>query len=92
MGPSDPHFPLSDGSVHGAQFLSHVQLLVTPRTLAHQAPLFMGFSRQKYWIGLPFPTLAGLPHPGIQPASLASPTLAGEFFTIVPSGKPHPLM
>ena len=48
----------------------------------------MGFFRQEYWSGLPFPTLGGLPNPGIEPASLVSPVLAGEFFTTEPPGKP----
>ena len=46
-----------------------------------QAPLSMGFSRQEYWSGLPCPPSGDLPDPGIEPASLMSPTLAGEFFT-----------
>ena len=53
----------------------------TPRTVAHQAPLSLGFSRQEYRIGLPFSFPGGLPHPGIKPASLRSPALAAEFFT-----------
>ena len=52
-----------------------------PQTIAYQAPLFMGFSRQKYWSGLPFPPPGDLPHPGTEPTSLVSPALAGEFFT-----------
>ena len=44
----------------------------TPRTVARQAPLSMGFSRQEYWSGLPFPLLGGLPNPGIEPAFPAS--------------------
>ena len=58
-----------------------------PWTVALQAPLSIEFSRQEYWSGLPFPTLGHLPNPGIKPVSLASPTLAGRFFTTVPSGK-----
>ena len=53
--------------------LSHfscVGLLVTLWTVARQAPLSMGFSRQGYWSGLPFPSPGDLPHPGIKPASL----------------------
>ena len=46
--------------------LSHGQLFVTPRTAARQAPLSMGFSRQEYWSGWPFPPPGGLPHPGIK--------------------------
>ena len=60
---------------------SHVQLFATPWTVACQAPLSMGFSRQEYWSGLPFPSLGDLPNPGIEPTSLTSPALAGGFFT-----------
>ena len=48
--------------------LSHVRLFVTAWTLAHKAFLFMGFSRQKSWSGLPFPSPGDLPDPGIEPA------------------------
>jgi len=48
---------------------SHVQLFATLWTVAHQAPLSMGFSRQEYWGGLPFPSLGDPPHPGIKPMS-----------------------
>ena len=67
-----------------AWVLSHfssVQLFVTLRTVAHQAPLSMGFSRQEYWSGLPCPPPGDLPDPGIEPVSLMSPALAGVFFT-----------
>ena len=50
---------------------SRVQLLETPRTVAHQAPLFMEFSRQEYWNGLPFPSPGDLPDPGMQPGPSA---------------------
>ena len=50
-------------------------------TIAHQAPLPMEFSRQKYWRGVPSPTPGDLPEPEIEPESLASPALAGGFFT-----------
>ena len=46
-------------------------LLVTPRTLAYQAPLSMGFSRQEYWSGLPFPSPGGLLNPGTEARSPA---------------------
>ena len=59
---------------------SHVQLSVTLCTVAHQAPLFMGFSRQ-YWGRLQCPPPGDLPDPGVEPMSLTSPTLAGGFFT-----------
>ena len=54
---------------------------VTPWTIALHASLFMGFSRQKYWNGLPLPTPRDLPDSGIKPSSLVSPVLAGGFFT-----------
>ena len=50
-----------------------------PQTIAHQAPLSMGFPRQKYWSGLTFPSPGDLPDPGMEPVS---PALAGGFFTI----------
>ena len=71
-----------------AQLFSHVRLFVTLWTVALQASLSMGFSRQKYWSGLPFPSLGDLPSPKIEPPSLVSPTLAGGFFTTGPPGKP----
>ena len=70
-----------------ASVLSHfrrVRLPVTPWTIAHQAPLCMGFSRPEYWSGLPWPPPRDLPSPGIKPASLA---LAGGFFTAASPGK-----
>ena len=60
---------------------SPVWFLVTPWTVAHQPPLSMGFSGQEYWNGLPFPSPRDLPDPGVEPAFLTSPALAGEFFT-----------
>ena len=56
-------------------------------TIALQAPLSMGFPRQEYWSGLPFPSPGDLPDPGIKPVFLMSPALAGRFFTASPSGK-----
>ena len=53
----------------------------------HQAPLSMGVSRQEYWSGLPFPIPGDLLNPGIEPTSLASPALAGVFFTTAPPGE-----
>ena len=58
--------------------LSHVRLFVTPRTVAHQAPPSMGFSRQEYWSGLPFPSPGDLPDPGIKPGSTALQADAAE--------------
>ena len=51
--------------------LSHVQLFQTPRTVAHQALLSVGFSRQEYWSGLLFPSRGDLSNPGIEPVSSA---------------------
>ena len=61
--------------------LSHVRLFATPWTVAHQAPLPLGFSRQEYKSRFPFPTTGDLPNPGIKPEFLVSPALAGGFFT-----------
>ena len=63
------------------QSLSRVQLSETPWTVAHKAPLSMEFPRQEYWSELPFPTPGDLPNSGIKHVSLASPALAGGFFT-----------
>ena len=60
----------------------------TSWTAAHEAPVSTGFHRQEYWSGLPFPTSGDLPHPGIEPESLASLALAGGFFTTASPGKP----
>ena len=59
--------------------------LVTPWTVANQAPLSIQFPRQEYWSGLPFPSPGDLPDPGGKPAS---PAMAGGFFTAEPPGKP----
>ena len=64
--------------------LSHVPLFVTPWTIACQAPLSMGFPRQEYWSGLPFPPPGDLPDPGIEPKSPVACALAGRFFTAKP--------
>ena len=61
--------------------LSRVQLFATPWTAAHQAPLSMGFSRQEYWSGLPFPSPEDLPDPGIEPRSPALQADAGRAAT-----------
>ena len=62
---------------------SRVQQFVTPWTVARQAPLSMGFSRQEYWSGFPFPLPGDLPDPGIKPAS---PVLQADS---LPRGKTH---
>ena len=60
---------------------SHVRLFVTLWTVAYQAPLSMGFSRQECWSGLPRPPPGDLPDLRLEPASLTSPALAAGFFT-----------
>ena len=67
--------------------LSFVWLFVTPWTVAFQAPLSMGFSRQTYWSGFPFPSPVDHPVPGIEPTSLMSPALADELFTSIATRK-----
>ena len=62
-----------------------LNVFLTPWTLAYQAPLSVGFSRQEHWSGLPFSSPGGLPNPGLKPKSSA---LAGGFFTNEPRGKP----
>ena len=64
--------------------LSRVRLFVTPWTVAHQARLSMGFSRQECWSGLPFPSPGDLPDPGIEPRS---PALQAHTLTSEPPGK-----
>ena len=60
------------------------QLCPTPSTVAHQSPLFMGFPRQEYWRGLPFPSPGDLPNPGIKPRS---PALQADSLLSEPLGK-----
>ena len=67
------------------KLLSHVRLFVTPWTVAYQASPSMGFSRQEYWSGLPFPSPVDLPDPGIKPWS---PALQADALTSEPPGKP----
>ena len=63
--------------------LSRVRLFANLWTVAHQAPLSLGFSRQEYWSGLPFPSPGDLPNPGIEPKS---PTLQVDTLTSEPPG------
>ena len=98
-------YPNLDGFLHPSPYvcvhaLSWVQLLVTPRTIAHQAPLSMGFSRQERWNELPFPSPGDLSSPGIDPCLLhllhwqggsfhveqGSPTLQHKTFNSCPVG------
>ena len=60
---------------------SRVRLFTTPWTVACQAPLSMGVSRQEHWSGLPCPPPEDLPDPGTEPTSFMSPALTGGFFT-----------
>ena len=62
--------------------------LCDPWTITSQTLLSMGFSRQEYWSGLPFPSPLDLPNPGTEPASLVSAALASGFFITALPGKP----
>ena len=64
----------------------------TPQTVAHQAPLSMGFARQEYWSGLPCSPPGDLPNPGIKPTSLKSPALPSVFFTASATWEAHSLV
>ena len=64
---------------------SLVQLFATPQTVAYEAPLSMGFSRQEYWSGLPFPSPGDLPDSVIEPGS---PALQADTLLSEPPGKP----
>ena len=75
--------------------LSHfnrIQLFATLWTVALQAPLSMGLSRQEYWSGLLYPPPGDLPNPGIEPTSLMSLALARGYLPLVPPGKPPTLI
>ena len=76
----------SEWSESEMKSLSRVRLFATPWTEAHQAPPSMGFSRQGYWSGLPFPSPGDLPNPGIEPRS---PALQADALTSAPPGKPQ---
>ena len=69
--------------------VSRVHVFVTPWTVTHQAPLSMGFSKQEYWSGLPFPSPGNLPDSGVKPTSLRSPALASGSSPLAPPGKPR---
>ena len=68
-----------------ARMLSHVQLFVTPWTIARQVPLSLGFSRQEYWSDLPCPPSGDLPDPGIEPRS---PALRADSLPLSHLGSP----
>ena len=67
---------------------SRVHLFAILWTIAHQAPLSMGFPWQEYWSGLPCPPTGDLPDPGIKPASLRALALQAVSLPLVPRGKP----
>ena len=67
------------------KLLSRIRLFAIAWTVAYQAPLSMGFPRQEYWSGLPFPSPGDLPNPGIEPRS---PALQADALTSEPPGKP----
>ena len=71
---------------------SHDQLFAILWTVARQAPLSMGFSRQEYWSGLSCPSPGDLPHPGMEPASLKSPALADRYSTNSTTWEAPPLL
>ena len=66
---------------HACCCFSCARLFATLQTVAQLAPLYMGFSRQEYWNGLPCPPPGDLPNQGIEPMVLMSPALASSFFT-----------
>ena len=74
------------------QLLSHVYLFAIPWTAAHQAPLFMGFSRQEYWNGLPFPSPGDLPDPEIESGFLHLLQLLHWQVDTLPPEKPTGLL
>ena len=77
-----PHKDLNvNGYASIRNHFNHVQLFVAPWTIACQAPLSMGFSRQEYWRGFPCPPPGIFPTQGWNPHLLTSPALAGGFFT-----------
>ena len=77
-------FPAWGPTLKWVKLLSHVRLFATPWTVAHQAPPSMGFSRQEYWSGLPFPSPGDLPNLGIEPRCSSS---QADALTSEPPGK-----
>ena len=75
--------PQHESAIKWVKSLSHVQLFATPWTVGHQAPPSMGFPRQEYWSGLPFPSPGDLPNPRIKPGS---PALQADALTSEPPG------
>ena len=81
---SRPYLDIGGGG--GCLVTKLCRLFVSPWTVAHQAPLSMGFSRQEYWNGLPFPSPGDLPDPGIKSGS---PALHTDSLPTEPPGKLH---
>ena len=75
---------VSGGPLRSVQWLSCVHLFATPWTVAYHAPPSVGFSRQEYWSGLPFPSPGDLPDPGIEPRP---PALQADALLSKPPGK-----
>ena len=90
MGLQNFTFTLRDGENHKerSESVSHVQLSATPWTVACQPSLSMGFSRQEYWSGLPYPPPGDLSDPGIEPVSLCLLHWQAGSLPLVPPGKP----
>ena len=80
---SQPGLPLL---TVGTGFHLRAVVIATPGTVAHTAPLFMGFHRQESWRRSPFLSPRDLPFPGNEPTFLESPALAGVFFTLKTAG------
>ena len=76
--------------LRGARLLGRARLSVTPWTVAHQAPLPLGFSRQGYWSGSPYPPPVDLPDPGIEPRSPAASALQVDSLPL--SHRPSPVI
>ena len=77
--------PFSSAHISCVKSLSRVRLFATLWTVAPQAPLSMGFSRQEYWSRVPFPSPGHLPNPGVEPRS---PALQADTLSSEPPGKP----
>ena len=78
-------------TVHRTILITYSFVVATPWTVDCQVPLSMGFPRQEYWSGSPFPSPEDLPGPGIKPMSLEFAALAGRFIITEPPGKPQTL-
>ena len=75
--------PTTQTNMHvHARSLSHVQLCATPWTVASQAPLSIGFSRQEYWSELPFPSPGNLPDAGVEPGCSEAPALQADSLSL----------